>query len=415
MFIVTKGELEHIYENENNIKSIKSLKYGDIFGTRSFFTDDPRENSIRSKNFSTLLEIKKSDFLSVIRKNKEDFEKYSFLKDEIKLYNNYKPTQIKCLSCDKQYHLYGDCPLIHFKPNPDFIVKRYLHTPKQERNTNFLRKKKKEFNALFHNVLIQNEILFLPSSVFSADDGASECEEIQTPTKIASVLTIKKKIKPDDVSSNELKFPKIDSQSLLEEYKTPEIQNFPSKTKTNEHIAFPINHLPSEIEENIETTPFHNNNKSKLEEIVNANNNFGLNLPEKEKTNSNISLTRMPSNIKMRLLKKRTTVLERDKEKNENKSENNLYPLIKQVELYNYDFEKGRNFDFYFVNGNMKKIIQLINLKENISPVSMGSKRSHKKKVERRIRHSKFIMDSNKSKGSDVFKVDDAKISSNHT
>ena len=79
MFIVTKGKLEHTYENENNIKSIKSLKYGDFFGIGSFFTDDSRENSIRSKNFSTLLEIKKTDFINVIKKNKEDFEKYIML------------------------------------------------------------------------------------------------------------------------------------------------------------------------------------------------------------------------------------------------------------------------------------------------------------------------------------------------
>ena len=127
-------------------------------------------------------------------------------------------------------------------------------------------------------------------------------------------------LKPDEASTNELKFPKIESQSLLEECKSPGIQNFPAKT--NEHITFPINHFPSEGEENIETTPFHN--KSRLEEIVNVDKNLGINLLEK--TNSNISLTLLPSNIKPRLLRKNTTVLEREKEKDENKAENSIYP-----------------------------------------------------------------------------------------
>ena len=142
MFIVTKGKLEHTYENENNIKSIKSLKYGDFFGIGSFFTDDSRENSIRSKNFSTLLEIKKTDFINVIKKNKEDFEKYIMLKDEIKLYNNYKPTQIKCLSGDKHFHLYGECPLIHFKHNSDFIVKD-SSIPRNKKETPIFKGKKR--------------------------------------------------------------------------------------------------------------------------------------------------------------------------------------------------------------------------------------------------------------------------------
>ena len=44
-----------------------------MFGLKAFFTNEARENSIRSKNFSTVYEIKKNDFLNVVRKQSDDY------------------------------------------------------------------------------------------------------------------------------------------------------------------------------------------------------------------------------------------------------------------------------------------------------------------------------------------------------
>jgi len=72
---VEKGELEYVIENEKGEVFIKTLKMGDVFGKKTFFTNEPREVSVRSKNFSTLFELKQNEFLSVIRKNKDDYVK----------------------------------------------------------------------------------------------------------------------------------------------------------------------------------------------------------------------------------------------------------------------------------------------------------------------------------------------------
>jgi len=48
-------------------------KNGEIFGIRSFFTDEKRETSVISHNFSTIFEIRKQDFLQEIKKNSLDY------------------------------------------------------------------------------------------------------------------------------------------------------------------------------------------------------------------------------------------------------------------------------------------------------------------------------------------------------
>ena len=46
---------------------------GEIFGVLSFFSDFPREDSVISKEFSSVLELKKQDFLAVIKENPSDY------------------------------------------------------------------------------------------------------------------------------------------------------------------------------------------------------------------------------------------------------------------------------------------------------------------------------------------------------
>ena len=89
LYIIDKGEVEEILTNDNmkstsviklykvHLFSYWILKYkiqrGEPFGLRSFFTSEKRDLSALSRNFSTLLEIKKADFLEVLEKNKKDY------------------------------------------------------------------------------------------------------------------------------------------------------------------------------------------------------------------------------------------------------------------------------------------------------------------------------------------------------
>ncbi len=63
MFIITKGEVEVVYEGKTlsgekvKRKVLKTLSKGDVFGEISFFTNHVRTASIYSKGFSKVFKI----------------------------------------------------------------------------------------------------------------------------------------------------------------------------------------------------------------------------------------------------------------------------------------------------------------------------------------------------------------------
>ncbi|KAL4466997.1 hypothetical protein ABPG74_010594 [Tetrahymena malaccensis] len=176
IFFIEKGSVEIFIETQSanqqkpDYKSLVTLKQGQSFGELSFFTGMPRSVSIRSKEFTTLLMIKRDNFIELLQNFNSDFEQFCTIKDQLLLYNDYSCINLKCYSCQSQQHLLYQCPFLHLKVNKDKIV--FLHNKievQQRRNIvrNFRRynffKKKQLFdldeiaqNVYEHNINHQN-------------------------------------------------------------------------------------------------------------------------------------------------------------------------------------------------------------------------------------------------------------------
>lgn len=66
---------KYITEDETT-KPIKELKKGDLFGELSFFTEKPRCASAKSIGPSSVLSIKKKDFIKLLKEYPSDYEIY---------------------------------------------------------------------------------------------------------------------------------------------------------------------------------------------------------------------------------------------------------------------------------------------------------------------------------------------------
>jgi potassium voltage-gated channel Eag-related subfamily H protein 7 len=65
----------------------------------------------------------------------EDYEKFCMLKDQINqsaVLN--KDLAIRCYSCDSLGHIIKKCPLLHYNPDREFILKKFIFTPDNERS-----------------------------------------------------------------------------------------------------------------------------------------------------------------------------------------------------------------------------------------------------------------------------------------
>lgn len=65
IYFIEKGSVEVILDAKNTreLTSLYSLGKGDSFGAYTFFTGLPRINDIRAKEFTTVLKIRRADFI----------------------------------------------------------------------------------------------------------------------------------------------------------------------------------------------------------------------------------------------------------------------------------------------------------------------------------------------------------------
>ena len=286
-------------------------------------------------------------------------------KDQLKLYNSYQPIQEKCFSCGKSTHLFDCCPFVNFIPDPFFIIKKLQFTQSQVRNSNFVRKKKRRFNALNDNNLVLNEILQLDSSIFSEnEDDIENAEYEEESSQSLKVMTLKE----------------------IQEIQSPnEKSGFPS----NSSNLFDESNM-NNIESGIDLVKNVSNQKSQEEGIARKKTeddlifNREINMRKIEFKRKTFKMkTVVKEKIASQNLKKQMT-FEKEKDKNEEnekkQNENNA--------LFDFDFERCQNWNFYFPNGNSSKLIQKMSsaLKQNISPTNSVSK--FKLKIGRRL--SKF-------------------------
>jgi len=130
IYFIIKGKVE--LSTESGI-SIKELGVGEHFGEIAFFSGKARKLSARSKDFTTLFAINRDEFIKVLMKNSDDMEKFCMIKDQMISYENYFPLKIHCYSCLQIGHLAHQCPLIHFIPDREKVIKKYNYYLDQER------------------------------------------------------------------------------------------------------------------------------------------------------------------------------------------------------------------------------------------------------------------------------------------
>ena len=145
LYIIKTGEVELLFGN-----STHTCKKGDTFGEFAFFSGLEQKGSARSLDFTTTFAIDKSEFLSIINKVNNDFEKFNEIKEKLALYNDSSPLHSSCFCCHNPNHRIEKCPIIHYCPKREIIIDKFLYNYCQERG-DYKRKIKSKINNSFIN------------------------------------------------------------------------------------------------------------------------------------------------------------------------------------------------------------------------------------------------------------------------
>ncbi|KAL4511457.1 hypothetical protein ABPG73_008535 [Tetrahymena malaccensis] len=151
IYFIQNGIIE-IYQQQiykqGQINVIQTLTKGQIFGDISFFTGMQRQASARSVNLSTLYKISRNDFINLIQENKEDFESFKIIQDQIIFKKEKSAINNICYFCKDSSHIANQCPRTHKIQDKQFVILRHNFSTFQDRHFMQRIKRKQKSNAL---------------------------------------------------------------------------------------------------------------------------------------------------------------------------------------------------------------------------------------------------------------------------
>ncbi|EGR32373.1 hypothetical protein IMG5_085560, partial [Ichthyophthirius multifiliis] len=151
IYFIEDGIIEIFHQNlrsQGDLNVIKKLGKNSLFGEISFFSGLQRKASARSVNLSTLYKIKRQDFLEIIIKNSEDYEKYKMIQEQIIFLKDFSQINLVCYSCGAEGHLGQECRKTHQYFDKQFIILKKNFSIFQKRFTQIQRRKKIEITSL---------------------------------------------------------------------------------------------------------------------------------------------------------------------------------------------------------------------------------------------------------------------------
>ncbi|CAD8195865.1 unnamed protein product [Paramecium octaurelia] len=141
LYYILKGEVKVQFQGSslaNNKRSVTRLQEGQAFGQYSFISGVPSNISIYSCGVTTLMKLKRSDFLDIISNYPQDNEIFCMMKDN----SNYNQHLFDCYYCKIKGHYIIECKHIQYFPQRQNVIEKYLYTLKQIRQP-YRRKNKK--------------------------------------------------------------------------------------------------------------------------------------------------------------------------------------------------------------------------------------------------------------------------------
>ncbi|EWS74973.1 cation channel family protein (macronuclear) [Tetrahymena thermophila SB210] len=294
IYFIEKGSIEIVLNPKgNNQVQLLKLNKGESFGSHSFFTGLPRINNIRSCEFTTVLKIKRQDFLQLLSCYPEDYETFCFIRDQINFLNDYSKIGQVCKSCSSSYHMINDCQYLHYISNKARIIKMYNdenninqteRTPHQRRNPNVNYHYKNSL-VIQHDVVKQN-LIFLEqneSLLNFSDEDTEFSDGYYNQESLRGQQNIQRYPNTDGSNFKKNIF-LISEQSTLKEQENDSNFKYPlTKKNTISKFGQDYNHTVSRSLNTIDK-----NLDSALENTTFQNDILSLNIPDISQQQQNI-------------------------------------------------------------------------------------------------------------------------------
>ena len=370
IYFVIKGRVDLFMKTGKSEIFLKDMEVGSHFGEYGFFTEKHPGFSAKSKDFTTLFTINRKDFVEVLEKNPEDYEKFCMIRDQILINRDYNPLKTRCYCCNKIGHLAYCCPVIHFLPDTEKIIKRHNFYFDQVRNQNSIKRtKNKKKGALQSLHSLQKAYLKL-KDFDSLPEQTWDMQQSHSSSKVSSLQNF------DEIQNDKEESSSWNKKMTSCEYDTgvdnivSSKNNLPAIASSNKKIESERNLLA--LKENemefINRTNITGNLQTLKENEMEFVNRTNIMNPNNQNNNNNNNETNT-AHVSSKKLGTMQTATHKEK---------------------TFDsFDSVKLFKNYFTNQNCNKILEKVN-KQNSENLIRKIRENKKQKFEFTIKLSKY-------------------------
>lgn len=384
IYFIIKGKIELFLDCEDDIV-VNTLGPETLFGEISFFSGKERSCSARSKGFTTLFSIKRDEFIHVLQDFPDDFEKFNMISQQISIYDNLKSLKIRCYCCSQTDHISINCPIVHYIPDREKIIKKSCFYKDQERTDGFQRNDRKKMNSKKINKLIIYQIIQFNKKI-QHEKKMKENEKFLQMTQYFKEITKKdseifpdeKSISSENESSEEEVNLNLSSDHQLTSFKNR--QSFQEKFPNDNSI---------ESFRDLELTDCERKNKRSMKDLPNDSERMESHNLKRDRRESRRNLC---NTIRTN---RRQTISSYEKHELISTAFSPTLKLIKDLDEFKIllDFDMIKNFKNYFPDNNCSKILKRFD-EIQMMKIFLNQKKRTNLKTSSRISKYTFYIDS---------------------
>lgn len=394
IYFIIKGKIELFLECEDDIV-INTLGPETLFGEIAFFSGKERSCSARSKGFTTLFSIKRDEFIQVLQDFPDDFEKFNMISQQISIYENLKSLKIRCYCCCQNDHLSINCPILHYIPDREKIIKKDCFYKDQERTDDFRRNDRRRMCSKKIKSLVLEQITRFNEKL-KMEKKMKENEKFLEMTQYFRDMTNKdSEIFPqeDSISSNE---ENIDEEPNFDNASENQIALVKNKISFQEKLSADTS---MEYYHDVEPLDLERKRKRSIIDMYNESERVDS-VPYVRKDKKRESKRTFTAN----LIHLRTATNSTNEKMEQNtlfhsQSHKFLKEFDKELDEFRIllDFDMVKNFKNYFPDNNCVKILKKFDEIQMMAIFLNEKKRSYVKKGSRIAKYT-FYIDSMRKK-----------------
>ncbi|CAD8094343.1 unnamed protein product [Paramecium sonneborni] len=209
LYFILKGKVKIQFQGYFQGKPKRTfhiLQEGQTFGEFSFVSGIPPYISINSQGLSTVLKLRRSDFLEIIKTFPQDNEIFCLFKDNC--YQNHN--MFECHYCKIKGHLLFECQYLQYYPKRLNVIEKHIYPhPQQRFKSERKHKEPKALSMLFvvgerakqYQQKLSQEVMTSEDFPMSSQLPYSENQTQQSPSYLSKTQSVHK-YSPDHLSDN---------------------------------------------------------------------------------------------------------------------------------------------------------------------------------------------------------------------